>query len=322
MDKKFLNTMFDCLLHIWNKTNYWSPKMKPYIYGSVNWIHVINLVKTFSKLEEIKSELRELVGQWKKILFVATKLQARDAFSKLSLETWHYYVTEKWVPWLLTNFKTIRRGINTYLKLANDNKNWVFDSLTKKEKALKLLELEKLDRAFRWLKEMKKVPEVIFVVDGVFEKQSLKEANSLNLLSYAIFNTNWNESQVKNMIPSNTNSVRGFEFLASELKAVLSWIKPIPKTNDNLKNMSNTDKNLEKKKELGITKKEWEKEKVVGKKIEDKNKEEVGDKSITSDKKDAETSPVWQIEKSEWQVKKSEGSINKGEKNIEIKDTK
>ena len=229
MDKKILNTMFDNLLHIWNKTNYWNPKMKPYIYGSVNWIHVINLVKASYKLEEVKEELKSLASEGKKILFVATKLQARDAFSKLASDTGHYYVTEKWVPGLLTNFKTIRKRIGSYLKLIRDNETGAFDVLTKKEKASKLLELEKLDKAFKWLKEMKKVPEVIFVVDGIFEKQALKEANSLKLSSYAIFNTNWNEALVDNMIPSNTNSVRGFDFLTEELRSALSWIKVVPK---------------------------------------------------------------------------------------------
>lgn len=175
MDKKILNSMFENLLHIGNKSNYWNPKMKPYIYGSVNGVHVINLVETAKKLEEVKSELKELASEGKKILFVATKLQSRDSFAKLASETGHYYVTEKWVPGLLTNFKTIKRRISTYLKLLRDSETGAFNVLTKKEAAGKMLELEKLDRAFRGLKDMKKIPEVIFVVDGVYEKQAIKE---------------------------------------------------------------------------------------------------------------------------------------------------
>ena len=113
--------MFENLLHIGNKSNYWNPKMKNYIYGSVNGVHVINLIKTVEKLEEVKKQLISLASEGKKILFVATKLQSRDAFSKLATETGHYYVTEKWVPGLLTNFKTIKRRINTYLKLLKDS---------------------------------------------------------------------------------------------------------------------------------------------------------------------------------------------------------
>ena len=149
MDKKTLNSMFDNLLHIGNKMSYWNPNMKNYIYGSVNGIHVFNLMETAKKVEEVKAELKDLASKGKKILFVATKLQSRDTFSKLAQETGHYYVTEKWVPGLLTNFKTIKNRISTYLKLLRESETGAFDVLTKKEKAAKMLELSKLDRAFK-----------------------------------------------------------------------------------------------------------------------------------------------------------------------------
>jgi small subunit ribosomal protein S2 len=225
MDKKILNTMFENLLHIGNKTNYWNPRMKDYIYGSVNGIHVINLLETAKKIEEVKNELKQLHADGKKILFVATKLQSRDAYIDLAKETGHYYVSEKWVPWLLTNFKTIKKRIATYLKLLKDSESGAFDVLTKKEAASKILELEKLDRAFKWLKEMKRVPDVIFVVDGVYEKQAVKEANSLKLKSFAIMNTNGDDTIVDNLIPANTNSVKSTEFIAESIKTQLSWVK-------------------------------------------------------------------------------------------------
>jgi small subunit ribosomal protein S2 len=123
MDKKVINSMFENLLHIGNKSNYWNPKMKNYIYGAVNGIHVLDLTKTYTKLEEVKKQLNTLASEGKKILFVATKIQARDTFSKLAKDTGHYYVTEKWVPGLLTNFKTIKRRISTYLNLSRDIDN-------------------------------------------------------------------------------------------------------------------------------------------------------------------------------------------------------
>ncbi len=120
MDRKLLNEMFKNLLHIGNKSNYRNPKMKKYIYGTVNGIHVINLLETVKKLEEVKAELKDLHSKGKKILFVATKLQSRDAYVSLAEETGHYYVSEKWVPGLLTNFKTIKKRIATYIKLLKD----------------------------------------------------------------------------------------------------------------------------------------------------------------------------------------------------------
>ena len=230
MDKKILNEMFDNLLHIGNKTNYWNPRMKEYIYGSVNGIHVFNLIKTSGELEKLKSVLKEQVQEGKKILFVATKLQARSAFAKLATDTWNFYVTEKWVPGLLTNFKTIRKRITSYLKLLRDSETNAFDILTKKEKASKLLELEKLNKAFKWLKEMKKVPDLIFVVDGFFESQALREANSLNIKSLAVLNTNGDPYKLDSFVPANTNSVKSINYIVWELKSCFSWVKVTPKT--------------------------------------------------------------------------------------------
>ncbi len=221
MDKKTLNSMFDNLLHIGNKTNHWNPKMKEYIYGSSNGVHVFNLLKTATQLEAVKSELAELAKQGKKVLFVSTKLQARDAFSKLAVDTNNHFVNEKWVPGLLTNFKTIKKRINTYLQLLKESSNGSLDMLTKKEKANKLLELEKLDRAFKGVKEMKRLPDIIFVVDGGYEIQAVKEAKSLNLPCYALANTNTNPDLVTNLIPANTNSIKSIEFIAEALKDVV-----------------------------------------------------------------------------------------------------
>ncbi len=224
MEKTVLNSMFENLLHIWNKTNFWNAKMRPYIYGSVNGIHVINLLKTAEKLEEVKKELNELTASGKKVLIVATKIQSRDAFKKLAEETGSYYVCEKWVPGLLTNFKTIRKRIGSYLQLLDDSKSWGFEVLTKKEKAWRMLELEKLDKAYSWLKEMKKLPDIILASDGIYEKQALREAEILWVKTFAIFNTNGDIDLVSNLIPANTNSTKSFDFLASELKSAFSKV--------------------------------------------------------------------------------------------------
>ena len=123
--------------------------MRSYIHSSMNGVHVINLIKTSEDIETAKAELKKLSSEGKSVLFVATKLQSRFAFSKLAEETGHFYVTEKWVPGLLTNFRTIKTRISTYLKLVKDNESGALDSLSKKDKAAKLLELDKLDKAFK-----------------------------------------------------------------------------------------------------------------------------------------------------------------------------
>ena len=275
MDKKLLKEMFNSLLHIGNKTNYWNPKMKNYIYGSINGVHVINLLESAKKLEEVKTELKILVSEWKKILFVATKLQSRDIFTNLATEIWQYYVTEKWVPGLLTNFKTIKIRISNYIKLLRDLEAWAFDVLTKKEKAAKVLELEKLDKAFRWLKEMKRIPDIIFVVDGIYEKQAVKEAKSLKLKAFGILNTNWDETHLDKIIPANTNSVKSLGFIAAALKESLINIKIIKPTTwikkNNVKKLI-SEKNIKtKKEEKKIEIKPITEKKLNNEKIEEKD---------------------------------------------------
>lgn len=225
MDKKSLNEMFENLLHIWNKTNFWSPKMRDYIHSSMNGVHVINLVKTAEDIEAAKTELKKLSSEGKSVLFVATKLQSRYAFSQLAEETGHFYVTEKWVPGLLTNFRTIKTRISAYLKLVKDNESWALDVLSKKDKAASLLELEKLDKAFKWLKEMKKLPDALFVIDGMYESQALREANTLGLKTFSVFNTNWDFDLANHTICANTNSMKGMEYLSTLLKDSLPRAK-------------------------------------------------------------------------------------------------
>nr|MDD3720325.1 30S ribosomal protein S2 [Candidatus Gracilibacteria bacterium] len=231
MEREVLKSMFDNLLHIGNKVNFWNPRMKPYIYGATNGIHVINLVKTAEKIEEVKARLNEVTKSGKKVLFVATRLQAKDAFQKLAIDTGNFYVSEKWVPGLLTNFKTIRRRIGTYLKLLKDQELGEFETLTKKEKASRLLELDKLSKAYGGLKEMKKLPELIFVVDGVYESQAIKEANSLNIECISILNSNGDDIVVSNCIPANTNSPKSLLFIANSLKSSIV-VGAVPTTQD------------------------------------------------------------------------------------------
>ena len=230
MTKVTLNEMFDNLLHIWNKRGFWNSQMKPFIYGVVNGVHVINLIETEKKLQEVALQLKELSDSGKKILFVATKIQSREAFKNLAEATGHYYVSEKWVPGLLTNFRTIKRRIASYIQLSQDNESGALEVLTKKEKAQKLLILEKLDKAYSWLKDMKKLPDAIFVSDWIYDIQALREANNLNIKSFAIFNTNGSLDLASNMIPANTNAVKSFEYISLVLKDILGTAKAAQKS--------------------------------------------------------------------------------------------
>ena len=241
MEKKVLQEMFDNLLHIWTKKRYWNSKMKDSIYGTINGVSIINLLETSEKLEKVRSELEEMTKNGKKILFVATKMQSKSAVTELAEATWHYYVTEKFVPWLLTNFKTIKRRISTYLKLLKDRKMGSFDILSKKEKAAKMLELQKLDKAFSWLKDIKRLPDVVFVCDGVYENQALMEAQKLGIKTYALLNTNGDIDSCDEFVPINTNFIKSIEFVTNYLKTSI-------KSKEAKKEVKKTIKKLEAKK--------------------------------------------------------------------------
>jgi len=229
MSKAIIKEMMDNIVHIGNKASFWSPKMRNYIYGASNSVHIFDLNKTLVKLDEVTNELTEITKSGKTVLFVSTKVQSRETVAKLASDLGQPYVSEKWVPGLLTNFRTIKRRISTYLRLLKDAETGAFDVLSKKEKAAKLLELEKLDKAYKGLKDMKKAPDVVFVCDGKFEEQAVKEANRLNIPVYALLNTNGDIDAVANFVPVNTNSFKSVKFISEYLGKSLVVKKAGPK---------------------------------------------------------------------------------------------
>ena len=295
MEKAQLNKMFDNLLHIGNKTNFWNPKMKPYIYGAVNGIHIINLVKTANKIQEVKEAISEATLEWKKVLIVATKLQARDAFVKLAESTGSFYVDSKWVPGLLTNFRTIRKRIASYIRLEKEFDAWSFEWLTKKELASKKLEFEKLGMAYKGLKEMKKAPDVIIVIDGVYEEQAVREANKLGIPVYAVLNTNGDDLLVNHLIPANTNSVKSLQFIAEELKDAFKAARPRTSkgTNEGRIKKMDTEEKVSGEKKAAPKKTEAKSEtktevkKADPKKVETKKETKTEEKKVASKKTEA-----------------------------------
>lgn len=228
MEKIVLSEMFENLVHIGNRKNYWNPKMKSYIYASINGVHIINLIETLKQIQKAKAEIGEYVKQGKKILFVGTKIQSRDLFKSIAEKTGNFYVCKKWIPGLLTNFKTIKKRIQYYLELERSIEEGKFEWLSKKEKNAKIKEYKKLQSAFEWLKTIQKLPDIVFVSDGVYEKQCLLEAKKLSIRSYAIMNTNGDIDIADVVIPANTNFIRSYECIISQLEEVL--IKNISQT--------------------------------------------------------------------------------------------
>jgi small subunit ribosomal protein S2 len=213
-----VKSMLENAVHIGHKREYWSPKMRDYIYGIQNGVHVFDLYKTADRLEEVKAVLEDLSSRGKSILFVGTKVQTKDLVEALAISTGHYYVSSKWVPGLLTNFATIKKRIATYAELEQSFANNMLEGLTKKEISVKAKELEKLKVAFAGVKEMKRAPDVVVVVDGHYEHLALTEAKTLGVTSIGLLGSTGDIDSCDYFVPCNVNSIKALAFVLGEIK--------------------------------------------------------------------------------------------------------
>jgi small subunit ribosomal protein S2 len=216
-----ITDMLENAVHIGSKRQYWSPKMRNYVYGVQNGVHVFDLVKTSKKLEAMKAALADLSAKGKTVLIVGTKMQARELVAKFAQETNNYYIDSKWVPGLLTNFPTIKKRIATYNQIEKSASEGGFTGLTKKEISGKMKELEKLRKAYQGIKDIKRVPDALFVVDGHFEQLALSEARALKMPTYALLGSTGDIDQSTEFVPCNVNSIKSLGFVLNYLKDAL-----------------------------------------------------------------------------------------------------
>lgn len=218
MATTLVKSMLENAVHIGHKREFWSPKMRDYLFGIQNGVHVFDLYKTAEKLEEVKAVLDDYTSRGKTILFVGTKIQTKDLVEALATGTGHFYVNSKWVPGLLTNFTTIKKRIGYYAELEKDLANGMLDNLTKKEKAEKMKELEKLRTAYAGVKEMRRLPDLIVAVDGHYEDLALTEAQTLKIPSVALLGSTGDIDKATYFVPCNVNSIKSLAFMLGELK--------------------------------------------------------------------------------------------------------
>lgn len=217
--------MLENAVHIGHKREFWSPKMRDYIFGVQNGVHVFDLYKTEEKLEEAKKVLEDYTSRGKTVLLVGTKIQTKDLIEALATSTGHFYVNSKWVPGLLTNFSTIKKRISYYAELEKDLENGMLDSLTKKEKAVKMKELEKLRTAYAGVKEMRRAPDILLVVDGHYEDLALTEAAVLGIPTVALLGSTGDIDKADYFVPCNVNSMKSLAFVLGELKSSIKTRK-------------------------------------------------------------------------------------------------
>ena len=214
--------LIDAGVHFGHLTRKWNPNMSPFIYSEKNGIHIINLYKTAAKLNEAANALQKIASSGRKILFVATKKQAKDVVSESSTNMNMPYITERWPGGMLTNFVTIRKAVKKMSSIDRMKEDGTFNSLSKKEK-LQIGRLrEKLEKNLGSISKMTRLPGAIFIVDILREKIAVKEAQKLNIPIFAMVDTNSDPRGIDYVIPSNDDASKSiskiFEIISDAVK--------------------------------------------------------------------------------------------------------
>ena len=222
MAKTDVKELLDAGVHFGHLTRKWNPNMAPYIYMERNGIHIINLYKTVAKIEETNSALKKIAASGRKILFVATKKQAKDIISKSASEVNMPYITERWPGGMLTNFVTIRKAVKKMTSIDRTKEDGTFETLSKKEKLRVDRTRAKLEKNLGSITSMTRLPGAIFVVDIRREQIAVREANKLNIPIFALVDTNTDPNQVNFGIPANDDATKSIEVI---LKHVTESVK-------------------------------------------------------------------------------------------------
>jgi len=212
-----MKQLLEAGVHFGHQTRRWNPKMAEYIFTERNGIYIINLQKTVKKIVEAYDFVKEVAERGESILFVGTKKQAQDSIKEEAERVGMYFVNARWLGGMLTNFKTIQKRIERLNQLKKMEEDGTFDLLTKKEATKLKLEIEKLEKYLGGIKEMKKLPGALFVVDPRKEKIAVAEAKKLGIPVVAIVDTNCDPDEVDYVIPGNDDAIRAVKLIASTI---------------------------------------------------------------------------------------------------------
>ncbi|PAV03850.1 30S ribosomal protein S2 [Arsenophonus sp. ENCA] len=216
-----MRDMLQAGVHFGHQTRYWNPKMKTYIFGARNKVHIINLEKTVPMFNEALAELTKIASRKGKILFVGTKRAASESIKEAANSCDQYFVNHRWLGGMLTNWKTVRQSIKRLKDLEAQSQDGTFDKLTKKEALMRTRELSKLENSLGGIKEMGGLPDALFVVDAEHEHIAIKEANNLGIPVFAVVDTNSDPDGVDYIIPGNDDAIRAVKlYLGAVAKAV------------------------------------------------------------------------------------------------------
>ncbi len=206
-----MREMLKAGVHFGHQTRYWNPKMKPFIFGARNRVHIINLEKTVPMFNEALAELAKVGEKKGKVLFVGTKRAASEAVKEAAINSNQFYVNNRWLGGMLTNYKTVRQSIKRLKELETQAQDGTFDKLTKKEALMRTREMEKLEKSLGGIKDMGGLPDALFVIDADHEHIAVKEANNLGIPVYAVVDTNSDPDGVDYIIPGNDDAIRAVQ---------------------------------------------------------------------------------------------------------------
>ena len=212
-----MKQLLEAGVHFGHQTRRWNPKMAKYIYMERNGIYIIDLAKTVKKLEEAYDFVRTLSENGQSILFVGTKKQAQEAVKEEAERVGMYYVNARWLGGMLTNFKTMRTRVERLAQLKKMQEDGTFDMLPKKEVMKLMGDMEKLEKYLGGVKDMKKLPGALFVIDPRKEHNAIAEARKLHIPIVAIVDTNCDPDEVDYVIPGNDDAIRAIRLISQTM---------------------------------------------------------------------------------------------------------
>ncbi|HHU22677.1 MAG TPA: 30S ribosomal protein S2 [Clostridiales bacterium] len=212
-----MKQLLEAGVHFGHQTRRWNPKMAEYIYMERNGIYIIDLQKTVRKLEEAYNFIRTLVENGESVLFVGTKKQAQDSVREEATRVGMFYVNARWLGGMLTNFKTMRTRIDRLAQLKQMQEDGTFDMLPKKEVIKLTGEINKLEKYLGGVKDMKKLPGALFVIDPRKEHNAIAEARKLGIPIVAVVDTNCDPDEIDYVIPGNDDAIRAIRLITSTI---------------------------------------------------------------------------------------------------------
>lgn len=217
MSQITMKKLLEAGVHFGHQTKRWNPKMKPYIFGARNGIYIVDLQKTVRYFKSAYQFVRETVATGDKVLFVGTKKQAQDAIAEEALRTDQYFVNNRWLGGMLTNFATIKKSVDRLKKIELMSTDGTFEKLTKKEVLQLNREHTKLEKNLGGIKNMAKLPGAIFIIDPKKEAIAVQEARRLGIPVVAVVDTNCDPDGIDYIIPGNDDAIRAIRLFASSM---------------------------------------------------------------------------------------------------------